>query len=234
MGPRHYRELFALRRFRVTFPLSLHDGFYYAVHMLIIGLTGGIGSGKSTVSRLFANLGIPVIDTDTIAHDLVRAGQPALKKIVETFGASILTRDGELDRTTLRALVFDDPEQRQALEAILHPLIKQSALKQIEELHSDYCLLVVPLLIEKGWYTIVDRILVVDAPEEIQRQRVKQRNGIPDSQINAIMRQQATREQRLSHADDVIDNGKSIQHIELRVIELHQKYCDLARRKTNV
>lgn len=196
--------------------------------MLIIGLTGGIGSGKSTVSQLFANLGVPVIDTDVIAHQLVRPGQDALAKIVATFGKQLLTPQGELDRDRMRELVFNDPEKREALEAILHPMIKQAAFEQIAKLHHTYCILVVPLLVEKGWYTMVDRVLVVDTPVELQRQRVKQRSGISNSQIDAILHQQASREQRLQYADDVIANDQSLQHIENAVNSLHHKYQDLS------
>jgi dephospho-CoA kinase len=201
--------------------------------MFIVGLTGGIGSGKSTVSELFAKLGVPIIDTDAIAHQLVSPGQQALAQIVAAFGNQMLTPEGELDRARLRDVVFNDPEKRAALEAILHPLIRQSALAQIRKLHHEYCILVVPLLVEKGWYTMVNRVLVVDAPAELQRHRVKQRSGLSDSQIDAIMRQQATREQRLTHADDVIVNNKSLQHIESEVKDLHRKYRDLSQRATD-
>jgi dephospho-CoA kinase len=198
--------------------------------MFIVGLTGGIGSGKSTVSELFAKLGVPIIDTDAISHQLVSPGQEALTQIVAAFGKQMLTPEGELDRARMRNVVFNDPEKRAALEAILHPLIRQSALAQIRNLHHDYCILVVPLLVEKGWYTMVNRVLVVDAPAELQRHRVKQRSGLSDSQIDAIMRQQATREQRLTFADDVIVNNKSLQQIESQVKDLHLKYRDLSQR----
>ena len=210
----------------IAFPLSLQAYFYYAGGMLIVGLTGGIGSGKSTVSRLFANLDVPVIDTDVIAHELVAPGQPALAQIADVFGNTMLNSAGELDRDRLRQQVFDDNDKRLALENILHPLIKQSALLQIHQLHNAYCILVVPLLVEKGWQSIVHRILVVDASEELQRQRVKQRNGLPDRELNAIMRLQATREQRLSLADDVIVNNESVSHIEIQVRNLHLKYLE--------
>ena len=196
--------------------------------MLIVGLTGGIGSGKSTVSRLFAKLGVPIIDTDVIARELVSPGQPAFSQIIETFGKQIVDAEGELDRARLRELVFHDNDKRDALEAILHPLIKKTALEQIQGLGNEYCILVVPLLVEKGWQSVVNRVLVVDSPEALQRQRVKLRNGLPDSQIDAIMRQQATREQRLSQADDVIVNNESLLHIEMEVQKLHLTYQQLA------
>lgn len=198
--------------------------------MLIIGLTGGIGSGKTTVSELFAKLGVPIIDTDTIAHQLVSPGQSALAQIVAEFGKQILTTDGELNRAAVRELVFNDPQKREALEAILHPLIRQTAFEQIYKLQHNYCILVVPLLVEKGWYTIVHRVLVIDAPVELQRQRVKQRSGLSDRQINAIMNQQATREQRLAYADDVIVNNQPLPQIENEVKKLHQKYQELSRQ----
>jgi dephospho-CoA kinase len=145
----------------------------------------------------------------------------------------MLTPAGELDRARLRELVFSDPEKREALEAILHPLIRQTAVEQIQQLDDTYCILVVPLLVEKQWYTRVHRVLVVDAPEEVQRARVKQRSGLSDRQIDAILRQQATREQRLAYADDVIVNDKSLQQIENEVKVLHLKYLDLSRQAIN-
>ena len=196
--------------------------------MFIVGLTGGIGSGKSTVSELFAKLGVPVIDTDVIARELVSPGQPAYAKIINTFGERVLDTNGQLDRNRLREVVFNNYENRLALEAILHPLIQHAALARIQQLHADYCILVVPLLVEKDWQSLVNRILVVDTSEALQRQRVKQRSGLPDTQINAIMRQQATREQRLSHADDVIVNNESLSHIEIEVRKLHLRYKELA------
>jgi len=212
-----------------AFPLSLQTGFYYAGAMYIVGLTGGIGSGKSIVSELFAKLGVPVIDTDVIAHKLTVRDQPAFEQIVATFGERILTPQGDLDRGQLRELVFDNNDQRLVLESILHPLIKQSVLEQIHGLHAAYCIVVVPLLVEKGWQSLVDRILVVDASETEQRQRVKTRNALPDDQIDAIMRQQATRDQRLSQADDVIINNETLSHVEMQVQKLHLKYLELAR-----
>ena len=196
--------------------------------MFIVGLTGGIGSGKSTVCQLFAEQGVPIIDTDLIAHQLVAPGQAALAKIIAAFGHRIVTSDGELDRPRLRELVFHHAEKRETLEAILHPLIRQAALEQIQQLHSAYCILVVPLLVEKGWYTMVNRVLVIDAPVELQRDRVKQRNGYSDSQIDAIMRQQASRQQRLAHADDVIVNDGPLAQIATDVLNLHQKYQQLS------
>jgi len=203
--------------------------FVYAVPMFIVGLTGGIGSGKSTVSQLFADLGVPIVDTDIIAHQLVSPGQAALSQIAAQFGDQMLTASGELDRARLRDLVFSDPDKRQALEAILHPLIRQTAFKQIQQLEQPYCILVVPLLVEKGWHTLVHRILVVDTPVDVQRQRVKQRSGLTDPQIDAILRQQATREQRLAYADDVIVNDNTPQHVATEVNRLHRKYLHMSR-----
>ena len=211
-------------------PLSLRNDFYYAALMFIVGLTGGIGTGKSTVSQLFADLGIPIIDTDAIAHQLVSPGQDALVQITAAFGNDMIKTDGSLDRGRLRDLVFNNPEKREALEAILHPLIRQTALAQIDKLDCAYCVLVVPLLVEKGWYTMVNRVLLVDAPVELQRDRVKQRSGLSDEQLDAIMRQQATREERLAFADDVIVNDKSLQHIESEVKQLHRKYLELSKQ----
>lgn len=197
--------------------------------MLIVGLTGGMGSGKSAVSEIFAKLGVPVIDTDIIAHELVKPGQPALLQLTATFGKQILNSDGELDRQKLRKLVFDNDDMRTALENILHPLIKQTALEQIHQLKNAYCILVVPLLVEKGWQSLVNRVLVVDTSETLQRQRVKKRSGLPETQIESILRQQATREQRLYYADDVIVNNESLSHIDKQVQKLHLKYLELAQ-----
>ena len=196
--------------------------------MLIIGLTGGIGSGKTTVSDCFAALGVPVIDSDKIAREVVQPGQPALRQIVQLFGKAILTNNGELDRRQLRSIVFTDPGKRQQLEAILHPVIKQTIHQQISQLHCDYCIIVVPLLLESGWQDFVERILVVDVPQEIQIERTIERDNSNRELLTAILASQVTRQNRLEAADDVIDNTGNIDAIKSQVAQLHRKYTALA------
>lgn len=198
--------------------------------MLVVGLTGGIGSGKSTVSGFFSILDVPVIDTDVIAHQLVAPGQPALNQIADAFGPQLLDPSGQLDRKQLRALVFADEEKRQQLENILHPLIKAEVQRQIAQLNHPYCVVVVPLLVEKQWHHVVDRILVVDVPAELQRSRTQQRDALSDAQITAIIASQATREERLAAADDVIYNDDSLENVRAKVQALHLKYLELASK----
>ncbi len=197
--------------------------------MLIIGLTGGIGSGKSAVSRLFSELGVPVIDTDIISHQVVEPGQPALQQIRQTFGDEILSANGELDRSKLRNIVFATPKKRAQLEAILHPLIQQEMLHQASLLNSPYCIFAIPLLIEANQTGLVNRILVIDAPEELRRQRIKQRDQLDDNQINAIFAAQLPPQARLKHADDIIYNDSSLDHLRIQVIDLNRRYTEIAK-----
>lgn len=196
--------------------------------MLRIGLTGGIGSGKTTVANLFAARGVPVIDTDAIAHELVEPGQPALAEIAARFGAELLDDAGRLDRARLRERVFADSGQRKALEAILHPRIHAEMTLRVNAAKAAYVVLVVPLLFEAGWRDRVDRVLLVDVPVELQRARVAARDHLPAAQIDAILAAQATREQRRAGADDIIDNGGDAAALERQVEELHQRYQHLA------
>ena len=196
--------------------------------MLIIGLTGGIGSGKSTVTAIFESLGVSVIDTDLIARQVVEPGQPGLQQIIEHFGSAILTKDGQLDRAALRRIIFTNAEEKSALENILHPLIRKTALKRINELHTAYCILCVPLLIESGWQDLVDRILVIDTTPELQLERASQRDRIPEAAIKAIMQSQVERSTRLQQADDVITNTGTVAKLRHQVESLHQRYLELA------
>ena len=196
--------------------------------MLTVGLTGGIGSGKSTVAQRFIELGVPVIDADDIAHFLVEPGKPALQRIIGEFGSDMLSVDGKLNRSLLRKIVFDNPSQRKVLEAILHPLIRIEMMRRVDELKVPYCVLCIPLLVETRQTDIVDRVLVIDSPEELRRRRIKQRDGLPDTEIKAILAAQATAEDRLAAADDVIVNDGGLDDICRQVDELHQKYLDLA------
>ncbi len=197
--------------------------------MLKIYLTGGIGSGKTLISDLFAEKGVPVIDTDLISRAIVQPGQPALEEIQQAFGPEIVTTSGELDRRKLRELVFQNTEAKQTLEAILHPKIYKESERQLLELNSPFALIVVPLLVETGKTGRADRILVVDASPEIQKSRVRTRDKVPDQQIEQILASQASREQRLALADDVIVNNGSIGDVEQQVNLLYEKYLNLAK-----
>ncbi len=191
---------------------------------LIIGVTGGIGSGKSTVCAEFAQLGIPVIDTDQVARDVVVPGSEGLAAVVEEFGTMVLAADGTLDRAKLRGIVFADSAKRERLEALLHPRIRARVAKLIESVTSPYCLLGIPLLVERGNHQQVDRILVVDCPTEIQIARVRARDKLTDDEVTAIMRTQATRDLRLAKADDVVMNDTDLDNIRRQVNELHARY----------
>jgi dephospho-CoA kinase len=194
----------------------------------VVVLTGGIAAGKSAVSQRFAALGVPVIDTDVIARQLVEPGQPALAAIVRTFGGDVLDGDGRLDRRRMRDLVFADPGRRQQLEAILHPAIGADVQRQVLALDAAYCILVIPLLAESGRYQWADRVLVVDVDEQTQIARVMARDRIGRGQAEAILAAQAGRQQRLALADDVIDNRGSPQQLDLAVAALHDRYRHLA------
>jgi len=193
--------------------------------MLRIGLTGGIGSGKSTVAALFARHGAPVIDTDVIARELVEPGQPALKEIVDRFGPEMLDPNGRLNRSRLGERVFSDASERLALESILHPSIRATVAERLGNLDAPYCIVVIPLLVETGaMTTMVDRVLVVDTPEEQQIARVAARDHLTDARIRAILKVQATREERLAKADDVIVNDRDIGSLEAAVANLNDRY----------
>lgn len=196
--------------------------------MLAIGLTGGIGSGKSTVAEHFRQHGVPVFDADVICRDLVEPGEPALAEIVARFGAGIIDQDGRLDRESLREDVFSDEHKRLALEAILHPRVHAQMRTGLQTLDAPYALLMIPLLVEGGRNDLVQRILVVDLPESEQIARVSHRDGLSEDQVRAIMAAQASREQRLAVADDVIDNRGDPGDLAGQVNALHQRYLQLA------
>ncbi len=194
-----------------------------------VGLTGGIGSGKSTVAGMFAKLGVHVIDTDEIAHELTRPGGKAIAAIRAAFGAEAVAADGSLDRGRMRRLAFGDAQARKRLEAILHPLIRDESNRRAERTASPYAILVVPLLVESG----VDRsrtarVLVVDCPEARQLERVMRRSDLPEAEVRAILASQATRAQRLAAADDVIDNSGAPEALEGQISHLHEQYLTLA------
>lgn len=196
--------------------------------MLRIGLTGGIGSGKSAATLLFSARGAPVIDTDEIAHALVEPGQPAYDEIVKSFGEDILDGNHRINRDRLRERVFENATERKRLEAILHPRIREVVRAKIADLESPYCIVVVPLLIESGFDDLVDRVLVVDASENLQIQRTVTRSGLSEPEIRKIMSAQATRAQRLQREDDVIENNADRKQLEKEVERLHHWYLSLA------
>lgn len=196
--------------------------------MLVVGLTGGIASGKSEAARHFARLGVTVIDADQVARELVEPGQPALAEIVADFGDDMLLPDGRLDRATLGKRVFADPSARRRLEATLHPRIRASLSQQLQELDTPYAILVAPLLLESHMTDLVNRILVIDAPHSLQRTRARKRDGHDDQRINQIMDAQFDRDRRLAAADDVICNDQDLEQLHRAVEAMHRKYLELA------
>ncbi|MCB1960804.1 MAG: dephospho-CoA kinase [Rhodocyclaceae bacterium] len=196
----------------------------------VLGLTGGIGSGKSAASDRFAALGAAVVDTDLIAHALTAPEGAAIAPIRAAFGDSVIGADGGLDRAAMRARVFSASAERQRLEAILHPMIRAESLRQCDVATAPYVVLVVPLLIESGAYrNVCARIAVVDCPEAVQRQRVEARSGLAPTQVAAIMAAQLARSARLAAADDVIDNSGDLDELYLQVDLLHARYLALAQ-----
>lgn len=196
--------------------------------MLKVGLTGGIGCGKTTVSNLFLALSVPVIDADTIAHQLVAVGQPALAQIQELFGSGILNPDGSLHRKKLRELIFANAAHKQQLEALLHPLVQSAIQTELTQLDSPYCIISVPLLFETKMTPLVDRIVVVDCPVASQIERVQKRDALPLSNLQAIIASQVPRSYRLAHADDVIDNSLANGKLADDVKKLHNFYLLLS------
>jgi dephospho-CoA kinase len=197
----------------------------------VVAVTGGIASGKTTVAKLFETLGAGLVDTDEIAHALTRAGQPAVVQIGRQFGEEYLDAEGALDRTRMRALVFSDADARRKLEAILHPLIRARAAARVDSSPAPYVLLVVPLLVETGGYRgLVQRVLVVDCDEELQVTRAMRRGGLSEQQARAILASQATREQRLGAADDVITNNAGLAELADQVRQLHTRYLAMAAK----
>ncbi|MGA0797022.1 MAG: dephospho-CoA kinase [Quisquiliibacterium sp.] len=197
---------------------------------LLVGLTGGIGSGKTTVANQFGALGVPLIDADEIAHRLTGPHGAAMAAIRQTFGEAVIAADGRLDRAAMRKLAFDDPQARKRLEAILHPMIREETERQIAAAAgAPYAIVVIPLLVEGGnAKERFDRILVVDCPVEVQIERVIQRSGLGRDQVLAIIGAQASREQRLAQADDVLDNGGDSTLLPAQVERLHHHFLELA------
>jgi len=191
---------------------------------LLIGLTGGIASGKSTVAQRFVDLGVPVIDADAAAREVVAPGKPGLQQVIDRFGSRVVAENGELDRRALREIVFNDPEARRDLEAILHPLIRAEMDRSAAAAVGPYIVMAIPLLIEGGSRDRVDRILVVDVDEAVQLQRVMARDHCSAEQAEAILASQAPRSARLAAADDVLPNGGTVTELRQAVDRLHQQY----------
>jgi dephospho-CoA kinase len=195
-----------------------------------VGLTGGIASGKSTAAKFFGALGIPIIDTDQLARDVVEPGQPPLERLVERFGPSILTEDGHLDRPALRNIVFSDPKARADLEALTHPAIGAAVEARSAEAGGIYQILVLPLLVEKSLGSQLDRVLVVDCEEDLQIRRLQARDGSTLEQARAILNAQASRGARLKAAHDVIKNDGDMSAVRDQVEKLHVQYLELAQQ----
>jgi dephospho-CoA kinase len=203
----------------------------------ILGLTGGIGSGKTAASDYLASKGISIVDSDVIAREIVQPGQPAWRAIREHFGEQAIQgsgpHQGQLDRAWLRQQVFADPPQRQWLEQLTHPLIRQRTLASLQAATSAYAVLASPLLLESGQKALVQRVLVIDVPTDVQEQRAGLRDGNSLEQIRAIMAAQISRAERLRQADDIADNSATPQHLQQQLDNLHQQYLALASQRTN-
>ena len=212
------------------------ENFFMGNNMTyIVGLTGGIGSGKTTIANLFADLGVPLVDADVVAREVVTKGSPLLSKIVEYFGAQVLTEQGELNRSALRERVFSHDEDKLWLNNLLHPAIRERMKKQLAEQTAPYTLFVVPLLIENKLTALCDRILVVDVSPQTQLARSSQRDNNNFEQIQRIMNSQVSQQERLKWADDVINNdaelAQNLPHLQQKVLELHQFYLQQAEHK---
>jgi dephospho-CoA kinase len=198
---------------------------------LIVGLTGGIASGKSIVGAMFVKLGAALVDTDVIAREVVAPGEPGLAAVSAAFGPAILFASGEINRPALRSLVFGAPARRLELEAILHPLIRSRTRQKLAELRAPYAVVAVPLLVETSFAELVDRILVVDCPESAQLERLMRRDAIPRTEALAMLRAQLDRATRLKAAHDVIDNSGTPEATRRQVEQLHHRYLDLAAQR---
>ena len=200
--------------------------------MYVVAITGGIGSGKTTIANQFAELGVDVVDADVIAREVVEPGTPALAAIADHFGPDVITPDGQLDRRRLREQVFSNPSAKAWLNALLHPLIRSEMLRQCAAARSPYCLLVVPLLVENKLTGLATRVLVVDVDEATQIERTCRRDGVTSEQAKAIIAAQASRSERLAAADDVIENANdSEMAIKARILTLHETYLAFASQQ---
>jgi dephospho-CoA kinase len=198
----------------------------------VVGLTGGIGSGKSAAAAEFERLGATVVDTDAIAHELTEAGAPAIAEIRRLFGPEVIGASGAMDRGKMRSRVFADPATKKALEALLHPLIREESQRRISAAQGPYVVHVVPLLIESPDYrSRVDRVLVIDTPVEMQLERVRLRSALSEAEVRAILAAQTTRAQRLAAADDVIENRGTIDALRKQVAAFHRKYLEYSKAR---
>ena len=206
-------------------------------HVPFVGLTGGIGSGKTAVSDQLAQLGAGIVDTDLIAHQLTAPKGVAIPFIEKQFGSEFIDPSGALDRTKMRSLVFADPAARHALEGITHPLIREETIRQTKQLiqaNAPYLVFVVPLLIESGnWLSLLDYLVVVDCPEEVQIERVMHRSNLSRNEVERIIEAQASRQERIAHADRVIENQGSLKDLQAQVLELHQKILEIQKDRTS-
>ncbi|AOA57067.1 dephospho-CoA kinase [Acinetobacter larvae] len=198
----------------------------------IVGLTGGIGSGKTVASDWFAQQGIVIVDADVVAHQVVAAGQPLLAQIQQHFGAWVINQAGELDRRALREHIFNDPSAKQQLEAITHPAIRAEILKQLQAAQSPYVILVSPLLFETGQHQLTQRNVLIDATTELQRQRASQRDQQSHAQIEKIIATQMPRQHKQQHADDIVLNDGDLSHLYQQLATLHQQYLQYAQQAT--
>ena len=197
-----------------------------------VGLTGGIGSGKSAAADLFAKLRVPIVDADVVAREVVQPGEPALQEIAAHFGADIIGADGQLDRRQLRGRIFSDPAEKLWLEALLHPLIGERIVRQLDRQDAPYTLLVSPLLLETEQHRLTDRVLLIDCPEDIQIARVTVRDRSEAEQVRAIMAAQLDRTTRRARADDIIENDAGLDRLEEQVRALHRRYLEMAAQAT--
>lgn len=197
----------------------------------VVGLTGGIGCGKSSTSQIFSDLGIDVIDTDVISRELTQSGGSAIRMIQDTFGNAFITTDGTLDRNKMRNLIFSRSDARLKLEKILHPLILEETILQAKQTHSPYIIIVIPLLFETNDYdNIVQRTLAIDCDEQQQLSRTMTRSHLSEEKVRAIMATQLSRETRSQKANDIIINNQDIAYLEMQVLQLHHKYLALSER----
>lgn len=193
-----------------------------------VGLTGGIGSGKSAASALFEQYGICVVDADIVAREVVEAGKPALQQITDHFGEGVLNADGELNRSKLRQIIFTKPTEKDWLEKLLHPLIREEIVQQLQQAHSPYAILVSPLLFETDQHKLVDRTLLIDLPEALQLERAALRDNADIEQIRKIIESQLPRECKIDKADDIISNHRDFAYLREEVERQHLHYLDLA------
>ena len=200
--------------------------------MLVIGITGGIGSGKSAVTALLADQGISVVDADIVAREVVAPGSPALVAIAKHFGENILDANGALDRAQLRQIIFSDPAEKTWLEALLHPIIRSETIRQLEQSQSIYTVLVSPLLLETDQHELVEYIVVVDVPESVQISRTMQRDNNDQQQVEAIIEAQISREQRLARANTVLSNAGNLEQLQAKVNTLHQQLIALSQQQS--